>query len=451
MAHSRKSKSNSLLDHLEETLHAHVKPNDHLIVALSGGIDSVVLLDALVNYSKPMRFSLSAVHVNHGISENASYWSEFCSQLCSTINVPISFTQLNVKGALGQSLEAAARDARYQVFNHLTADYVVLAQHKDDQAETLFLQLLRGAGVKGLAAMPVIRKQVSDTAPQILRPLLQVSRREIENYANQNQLSWVEDESNENTRFNRNFLRHEIFPQLKKRYPSYKTTFSRTSRHLAEASGLLDELATLDKNNCSQADKLQIDRLAQLSLPRAKNLLRFIFSQQGVTLPSTVKLENLLHQLLSSRSDNKLKIPLDNLEIRCYQGAINIIPKKIAFHEKLLVTWRGEEQLALKQLNGFINFEHTKDTGINLQKLSQHPVTIRLRHGGEHFQPHSKRPRRSLKNMLYEAAIPPWERSTLPLLFSGKQLVWVPGIGIDCEFQVIPGEFGLNPTWQLNE
>ncbi|MDH5553361.1 MAG: tRNA lysidine(34) synthetase TilS, partial [Nitrosomonas sp.] len=269
MAHSRKSKSNSLLDHLEETLHAHVKPNDHLIVALSGGIDSIVLLDALASYSKPMRFSLSATHVNHGISENASYWSEFCSQLCSTINIPISVTQLNVKSAPGQSLEAAARDARYRVFNHLAANYIVLAQHKDDQAETLFLQLLRGAGVKGLAAMPVIRKQTSNTAPQILRPLLQVSRREIENYAKQNQLSWIEDESNENTRFNRNFLRHEIFPQLEKRYPSYKTTFLRASRHLAEASALLDELAMLDQKNCSQAKKIQIDRLARLSLPRA--------------------------------------------------------------------------------------------------------------------------------------------------------------------------------------
>ncbi len=451
MALSRKSKSNSLLDHIEEVLCTHVKPNDRLIVALSGGIDSVVLLDALLNYSEPMQFSLSAVHINHGISENASYWNEFCSLLCSTINTPLSVTQLNVNSAPGQSLEAAARDARYRVFNQLTADYVVLAQHKDDQAETLFLQLLRGAGVKGLAAMPVIRKQISDTAPQILRPLLQVSRREIEQYASQNQLSWVEDESNENTRFNRNFLRHEIFPQLEKRYPSYKTTFSRTSRHLAEASGLLDELALLDKENCFQGGKLQIDHLARLSVPRAKNLLRFIFSQQGVTLPNTVKLKNLLHQLVSSRSDSRLKIPLDNLEIRCYKGAMDIIPKTITSHEKLLSTWHGEEQLVLKQLNGFINFEHIKDTGINLQKLSQHPVTVRLRHGGERFQPHKDRPRRSLKKLLYEAAIPPWERGTLPLLFSGEQLVWVPTIGIDCKFQVITGELGLNPTWRPNK
>lgn len=451
MVHSRKSKSNNLLDYLEETLHVHVKSNSHLIVALSGGIDSVVLLDALVRYSKPMQFTLSATHVDHGISENSADWLEFCSQLCDARNIPISITRLKVKNKPGKSLEAIARDARYQVFNCLTADYIVLAQHQDDQAETLLLQLLRGAGVKGLAAMPVIRVQASDTAPQILRPLLQVSRREIENYATQNQLSWIEDESNENTLFNRNFLRHEIFPLLEKRYPSCKTTLARTSRHLAEASALLDELAMLDIKDCSQGEKIQINLLSKLSFYRAKNLLRFAFSQQGVTLPSAAKLENLLHQLLSSCSDTNVTIPLDNREIRCYKGAINIIPKKQALQEKLLYCWQGEEQLTLKHLNGSINFKQTKGAGISLQKLSQHTVTIRLRRGGEHIKPDNKRPRRSLKNLLQEAVIPPWERCALPLLFSGEQLVWVPGIGIDCEFQVKPGELGLDPTWQTNK
>lgn len=450
MAHSRKSKSSNFLACIEEVLHTHVKQDNHLIVALSGGIDSVVLLDTLIKLSKPWKFNLSAVHVDHGISENSTHWREFCSQLCSTQNIPISITRLIVKKEQGMSLEALARDARYQVFNDLKADYVVLAQHLDDQAETLLLQLLRGAGVKGLAAMPVIRKQTLDSAPQILRPLLQVSRYEIEDYAHQNQLKWIVDESNDNTFFNRNFLRHEIFPLLKERYPSYQATFSRASHHLAEASHLLDDLAILDEKTCVRDNKLQIDGLSQLSHSRAKNLLRFTFSQHGVTLPSAAKLENILHQLVTSSADTKLQIPLDDLEIRCFKGDVNIIPKKIAPHVKLQCTWQGEQQLTLDPLNGLIKFKEKKDEGIDLQKLTQHPVTIRLRLGGEHFRPDSKRPRRSLKKLLQEAAIPPWERSVLPLLFSGEQLVWVPGIGIDCNFQVAPGKFGLKPTWHPN-
>lgn len=447
MGHLRKSKSNSLLCDTKQVLLTYIKPGNHLIIALSGGIDSVVLLHVLATLSKQLQFTLSAVHVNHGISRNAMLWSRFCCNLCHTYGISIYVAYLQIKKQVGLSLEAVAREERYRIFNHMRADYVVLAQHLDDQAETLLLQLFRGAGIKGLSAMPIVRKQISNTAPKILRPLLDVSRSRIEAYARQTKLNWINDESNDSTTFNRNFLRHDILPLLKKRYPNYSKTLSRTSRHLSEASVLLDELAAMDSENCLVSGKLQIDNLRKLSFPRAKNLLRYTLFQQSVSIPSTVKLENILIQLLSIRADSQLHISFGDHEIRCYKGVIYILSQKKLLHEPKECLWRGETHLALQHLNGTLLFTQISNQGISRQKIINEPMVIRLRSGGERFMPACNRPRRSLKNLLQEASIPPWERNAMPLLFCGEKLVWVPTIGIDCEFQVKSGELGILPIW----
>ncbi len=455
MASSRKSKSSNLSSRAENVLHGQIEQGDHLIVALSGGVDSVVLLDLLATLSVKMHFALSAVHVNHGISTNADKWDKFCRDLCRSLGVPIKIAKLNVSKGPGVSLEAAARDARYGVFRKLKADYVVLAQHLDDQAETLLLQLLRGAGVKGLGAMPIVRNQSPgvlsqgiDSAPRILRPLLEVSRSEIEVYAEKNQLHWITDESNADVAFDRNFLRHEIFPLLEKRFPSYRTTFLRASRHLAEASSLLDELAEADSKSFIISGKLQIEGLRKLDFPRAKNLLRYALTLQGAPLPSTVKLEEILRQLLSLRPDAKLHIALGNIEIRCFKGILHVRPLSTHVATEWQLAWHGEKQLIIADLSGKISFSHRKSAGISLKKLAANPIIIRSRRGGERFHPDCKRPRRSLKNLLQESGLPPWEREALPLLFSGEHLVWVPGIGIDCDFQAAAEEPSLVVKWQ---
>ncbi len=457
MGHLRKPKSNSLLCDTKRVLLAHIKPDSHIVIALSGGIDSVVLFHLLVTLSKQMRFSLSAVHVNHGISRNAALWSQFCCDLCRASDIPITVEQLNLKKETGISLEALARDERYQIFSRLQADYVVLAQHMNDQAETFLLQLFRGAGIKGLSAMPVIRKQNADMAPQVLRPLLEAPRSQIEAYAKQNRLNWIDDESNDSTAFNRNFLRHSVLPLLKEKYPNYPKTLLRTSRNLSEASLLLDELAAMDSQHCLLSGKLQIAAIRELSLPRARNLLRFTLSQQGVKFPSAAKLEDILRQLLSPRTDTQRQITVGQMVIRCYKGLMYLLPESTSTTSSTSPTspasnwqqaWQGERPLHLKNLNGIINFSYAENQGIDEKKLLQEPVTFRLRQGGERFSPNCNRPRRSLKNLLQETSIPPWERNTLPLLFSGEKLVWVPRIGIDCEYQVKSDEPGLVPTWQ---
>jgi len=447
MAHLRKSKSNSLLCDTKEVLLAHIKQDNHLTIALSGGIDSVVLLHVLATLSKQLQFTLSAVHVNHGISSNATLWSRFCCNLCHSYGISIYVAYLQIKKEAGTSLEAIAREERYRIFSHLQADYVVLAQHLDDQAETLLLQLFRGAGVKGMSAMPIVRKQASDAAPQILRPLLEVSRSRIEAYARQHKLNWIVDESNDSITFNRNFLRHEILPILKTRYPNYPKILLRTSRHLSEASLLLDELAEIDSAYCLALGKLQVENLRKLSFPRAKNLLRYTLLKYGAALPSTTKIENILNQLLSIGMDNQFHINLGDTEIRCYRGIIYMLPAKTPSQEPKQCVWQGETYLALPHLRGTIRFTQVKNQGISQRKISNEPITVRSRSGGERFTPACNRPRRSLKNLFQETAIPPWERITIPLLFCGEKLIWVPGIGIDCEFQVNPDEIGVLPTW----
>ena len=469
MASSKKSKSSSISSKAENVLREQIRRGDHLVAALSGGVDSVVLLDLLIPLSVHLQFSLSAVHVNHGISVHAAQWAKFCRDLCRTRDIPLKIAKLKIKRESGISLEAAAREARYRVFAKQKADYVVLAQHLDDQAETLLLQLLRGAGVKGLGAMPVVRNSASpikhdapeirkrapgssagtpDYRPRILRPILDVSRLEIEDYARENALRWITDESNDSVAFDRNFLRHEFFPLLEKRFPSYRTTFLRASRHMAEASGLLDELAEADSKGCAAPEKLRIEELRKLSFARAKNLLRYFVAQQGTILPSTAKLEEILRQLRSSSGDSKLHIVFGNAEVRCFRGVVHVRKASPSAGVEWRLEWHGEKQLTITDLGGTIRFTRRKGVGINLHKLMESPVTIRMRRGGERLRPDCNRPRRSLKNLLREALLPPWEREALPLIFSGEHLVCVPGIGVDCGFQAVATEPGIVVEWK---
>lgn len=466
MVPTKRQKSNknndwdALVSHTREVLQDCITRDDHLIAGLSGGVDSIVLLDLLALLSRQMQFTLSAVHVNHGISHNANAWSHFCCRLCYTYGISISVAYLKVSKQPGLSLEAVAREKRYQVFSRLhttgatefnTSGYLVLAQHQDDQAETVLLQLLRGAGVRGLSAMPRVRKQSVATAPYILRPLLDVSRSSIESYAAQRQLQWVHDESNDCTHYSRNFLRHEVLPVIRRKYPNYSQTLQRTSQHMAEASQLLDELAKSDAQRYMADGKLAFAAMRELSDPRAKNLLRYLLWQQNIRLPSTIRLEELLRQLQNAESDTRLHVKLGTHEVRVYRGDIFILPIPL-YNRKppkdLAYAWQDEPSLVLNELGGTISFKRSCGQGLSHEKLKQAPVFIRLRKGGETFKPDCKRPRRSLKNLLQEASIPPWTRYTLPLLFCGEKLAWVPGIGMDCEFQAMPDENGVVPEWQ---
>ena len=443
MASSKKLLPSDLPALVEAKLKNWVQPGRHLALALSGGADSVVLLDILAQLRAGLHFHLSALYINHQIIPSAALWGDFCAGLCARRDVPFETVTVDVGRRAGESLEALARAARYRVFSEQPADFVVLAQHLDDQAETLLLQLLRGAGAKGLSAMAELSTQDFGRGTGFLRPLLDVPRRTIVDYAVLHGLKWVEDESNADIAFDRNYLRHEVLPLLGKRFPGYRETFSRTSRNLAECALLLDDLARLDHAAAVVDGRLRVDALRELSGPRAKNLMRHYLAGAGAPTPSAGRLENMLQQLRGSRDDAQVHICLGDVLVRRYRGDVYIEKKTLTPQPNLRVTWISQQVIDLPDSGGRLLFEHVAGQGLSLARLTAEPVTIRLRQGGEHLRPDCRRPNRSLKNLLQEGGVPSWQRQSLPLLFSGETLVFVPGIGAECEYQAKEGEPGL--------
>src|SRR2546428_9544197 len=293
MESSRNSSSSELPERVAAALSPAVPPGAHLALGLSGGVDSVALLSILLELAPALRFSLRAVHVNHGISPNAGRWAEFCSDLCGRSQVPLQLEAVDLSPYRSLGLEGAARQARYEVFARLEADFVVLAQHRDDQAETLLLRLLRGAGLRGLAAMSPSRS-LPGTRARLLRPLLAMSRAEIETYARLRGLEWVEDESNVDTLRQRNFLRHEAFPLIERQFPAARATVARTAAHLAEARELLDEMARGDFERCGGGTAVDIPVLHRLGAARAKNVLRHCLETRRIEPLSAARTAELL-------------------------------------------------------------------------------------------------------------------------------------------------------------
>jgi tRNA(Ile)-lysidine synthase len=451
MASSRKSSKNrlDLAGRVAAQLEDIVKPSDRLLAGLSGGVDSVVLLDILADLARRRRFRLSALHVNHQLSPDARRWEAFCRRLCGARGIPLRCVRVAVRR--GDSIEAAARAARYAAFARQPCDHVVLAHHRDDQVETLLLQLLRGAGVKGLAAMPLLRDEgrgcPHPSSLKILRPLLDVTREEILEYARKRGLDWIEDESNQDVTFQRNYIRHEVLPVIARRFPAYRTTVARAAAHLAEAARVLDELAAADAAGHLEGDTLSIAVLRGLPAARRRNLLRYFLASRGLSMPGAEQLDEALRQALTAKHDARVQVRLGDIELRRFQNRLHVVPGLEGSSAGWARRWHGEKEVALPELGGVLTLQPARGSGVSLARLRGRPVTIRRRLGGERLQPDCRRPRRSLKNLLQEARMPPWERERLPLLFCGRELVWAPGIGVDCAYQSARGEAALRPAW----
>lgn len=424
-------------------------------MGLSGGVDSVVLLHVLAGLRTDsdldLAFDLGALHVHHGLSPNADCWADFCAGLCRDWGVPLEIVRLRVSRTSGLGLEAAAREGRYLAYARADTRWIVLAHHRDDQAETLLLNLLRGAGVHGASAMPEARPLASSdpsltSSSELLRPLLAVSRADIETYARRHGLSWIEDESNADMALTRNFLRAEVLPTLRHRFPHAHDSLSRATEHFSEAAGLLSELADLDLAGLQPDGGLPVALLARLSAARGRNLLRHWLQKNGVLAPDARHLGEMRRQLLEAGSDAGVAIKLgrsgQGLYLRRHRGAAYLVPQRSVPVER---PWRGEREVPWA--GGRLLFDPAHGAGIRAERLGKAPVLIRPRQGGEQFRPDAHRPGRSLKKLLQEAAVPPWRRDVLPCLWCGEDLVWVAGLGVALDWQCEPEEPGWVPGW----
>ncbi|MBI5918177.1 MAG: tRNA lysidine(34) synthetase TilS [Nitrosomonadales bacterium] len=445
--------SHILLERVTQDLKSLLGEGRALCVGLSGGVDSVVLLHLLQQLAPRFAWRLSAVHVHHGISPNADAWADFCVELCASYAIPLQIEKVDIAPLRQHGIEAAARKLRQAAFARQPCDFIALAHHADDQAETLLLQLLRGAGIKGVAAMPALSrvegpplKAASKIAPATVRPLLNVSRDELLAYAAQQGLSWIEDESNADDSYPRNFLRHRVLPLLEQRFPAYRDTLARSAQHFAEASGLLDEMATQDAGDGqgeTGREPLLVSRLRALPHARAKNLLRHHLQRQGAPMPQAAQLDEMLHQLCGARANATVCVNYGGWQVRRFQDQVHLLPLLRAFDAAQVLSWQGEDALAWPALHGRVIFKTGQGTGISLAKLQGAPLSLRLRCGGETLRPQPEAATRTLKNLFQENGVPPWLRERLPLLYCGEALVSVIGVAVAAEWQAQPGEAGM--------
>jgi tRNA(Ile)-lysidine synthase len=405
MASSRKRPSASKSKKKRKTGTDHVSlvtalPGKRVAVALSGGIDSVVLLHLLKQHP-----GVSAVHVHHGLSPNADAWAAFCRRLCKRWNVPLRVRRVTVRRT-GKGTEAAAREARYRVFRSLDADCIALAHHLDDQAETVLMNLLRGAGLRGASGMQALSRL---DGKLLARPLLDVPRAAILDYAREHALEWIEDESNANEALTRNYIRRRVGPLLEERFPRWKESLARAARAFSREDD------------------------------RAGRLLREFLAAQGLQAPSEAKLVEMLRQL--TRGAPATRIGHNGKALRVYRDRVVVEEDATTAGVFEPLQWRGERRLAIPALGGELRFR--RGEGIDARLVREQPLEVRLRSGGERLQLDPNRPRRTLKNLFQEAGVPPWTRKRLPLLFRGSDLVWAPGLGVDVRFR---GR-GFVPEW----
>lgn len=403
-----------LRDHVFAQLKAHARRRE-VWLAYSGGIDSHVLLHVL-NEAKKLNLieQLSAIHIDHGLHADSPKWAAVCEQNCQAWHVPVTRCTLERLASKGAGLEAAARKARYACFtHHLPEDAILcLAHHQKDQAETVIMNLMRGSGVYGLSGMPTIRDYAEQI--QLLRPMLACSKEQIEDYAKLHQLTWIDDPSNDNTNFSRNFVRHQVLPTFEAHWSKPIQAIAATAQQMGKAVDLMDELARQDQILCQhEPDKVSISALAALSPARQENLLRYVLKSRGQLPPPANQLTELLRQSHTAQAQSNPSLTWSDGCIRRYRDQLYLMKSWSEPPRHWSAKWDGRQPLELPANLGVLKLKQPKKSRF----------TVRFRQGGESIMVDDHH--RPLKNLFQEWGIPSWQRSRIPLIYAHEALIEV--------------------------
>lgn len=393
-----------------------------VFVGFSGGLDSTVLLHVLGSYPL-LRSKLVAVHINHGISPQASSWQMHCEQFCRHSGV--TFLAQSVEFDRSANIEERARDARYAVLSSLLTDEdcLVLGHHQDDQAETVLLQLFRGTGIDGLSAMAELSCL---GAGKLVRPFLNNSRQQLEHYAELHQIAWIEDESNQDTHYSRNYLRHQIMPLLLEKWPGVKGNITRTAFHCQQAQANLDVLARVDHPELMSAKtSLSVEPLQKLTFERIVNVLRVWLKNNQIQLPSTATFQRLIHEMIFARTDAAPEVSWGKILVRRYQKYL-YLDKKDSINLPACIEWSEfPSPLSLKEAGITLRTQKVNQ-GLVIPKDAK--IYVRFRQGGELFYWHGQT--KHVKKLFQEWQIPPWLRERTPLLYVNGELAAIIGYAI---------------------
>ena len=411
-----------LFEQFQQTIH-----HKNILIAFSGGLDSTALLSLFAKLRKNQpHLTLRAIHIHHGLSPNANGWVAHCEEICHQFNIPLIVEKVSVNTQNG--IEAGAREARYQaIAKHIKINEILAtAHHLNDQTETFLLALKRGSGLQGLSAMQ--KENITFGLP-ILRPLLSFSRKQLEQYVRVQNLAWIEDESNLDNQYDRNFLRNEILPTIRKRWQHFDQAVQRSAQHCGEQQQLINELLEEDfQKNFSESDRtFNIAYFAQYSQLKQKALLRLWLNYLEIPMPSTVQLTQLIQDVIFSKQDANPQFVIADKVIRRYQNKL-FITNKFADLSHIILQLTLDQKLALPDGLGEI-LAQQKNNKIYIKwqqyeidlPFTEQPIEIRFSYSGK-VKLHSKAMNQDIKKIWQQLNVPPWQRKRIPLIFYGNQL-----------------------------
>ncbi len=426
------------------------------LIALSGGADSTALLHALAALRGNHPFQLRALHVNHGLNPHAGAWARHCSVLCQEHGVPLTIAEVRVTPR-GRGLEAAAREARYTALCEALHDGEVLltAHHRDDQAETVLLNLLRGAGVAGLAAMAPRRHFGCGWH---LRPLLRFGRAALVDYCRAQGLAWIEDSANDDQRLQRNWLRHTILPAVETRMPHADELLARSAGHMRDAIAVLDDAGSSDLSVCMLpacagptgfAAPLSARSLTALSAPRQRNLLRYWMKVNGFEMPDAKKMEELRALAGGRFRTGRARVAFQAGQMGRFHDGLFLLPR-FTSPPAGEFSWTMQTALALPGSGTQLRVDTGKPGASSAlcETLRGRTLTVRLRRGGELLRLPGHKHQHSLKNLLHDAGMPPWWRERTPLVYAEDELAAVANVAVGAGYMGKHEDSGLQLIWE---